>query len=205
MTSAPERVARGAPWPPLCLTAIGAFLVLAVLAALTGPLPGDVVLRGAVLGIASPALVTLAHVVNYGGSWPGLLPATVLLFALSSESRRRWWLWCGLMLATGAAETAFKHLVARPRPEEMSLGFPSGHAAGIAVFSVILIYLAGRSRAAGGRRAAFVSITLVVVGLVGLARIVLNAHWPSDVVGGWALGTGCAAAGAWWDSGRTPV
>ncbi|HUG37289.1 MAG TPA: phosphatase PAP2 family protein, partial [Candidatus Limnocylindrales bacterium] len=178
--NARARAARGAPWPPVCIGAVTGFLVLAVLAALTGPLPGDVALRDAVLAAASPALVTLARVINYGGEWPGLLPATVLLFALSSESRRRWWLWCGIMAGTGIAETAFKHLVARPRPEDVSMGFPSGHAAAIAVFSVILLYLAGRSRVAAERRIAFVSVTLVVVGLVGLARIVLNAHWPSD-------------------------
>src|SRR5687767_14868898 len=119
-TNARVRPTRGIPWPPVCLGAVGGFLVLAVLAALTGPLPGDVALRDAVLAVTSPALVTLARAINYGGEWPGLLPAAVLLFALSSESRRRWWLWCGIMAGTGIAETAFKHLVARPRPEDVS-------------------------------------------------------------------------------------
>jgi zinc transport system substrate-binding protein len=39
---------------------------------------------------------------------------------------------------------------------------------------------------------------------VGLARIVLHAHWPVDVIAGFALGCACAAGAAWWDAARPP-
>ena len=50
------------------------------------------------------------------------------------------------------------------------------------------------------RRTGLTVVVVVMVVLVGLARLVLHAHWPSDVLGGLLLGSSCAAAGAWWDA-----
>jgi membrane-associated phospholipid phosphatase len=47
------------------------------------------------------------------------------------------------------------------------------------------------------------AVVVVVLGMgVGVARLALDAHWVSDVVGGWALGAACAAGAAWWDASR---
>jgi membrane-associated phospholipid phosphatase len=67
-------------------------------------------------------------------------------------------------------------------------------------FAVVLAYLLTRERVSPGARAVLLILAVVLVGGVGFARIVLNAHWPSDVLGGILLGAGCAAAGAWWDA-----
>jgi len=43
-------------------------------------------------------------------------------------------------------------------------------------------------------RRALRALAAVLILLVGLARVVLRAHWPSDVLGGIALGLACAGA-----------
>jgi undecaprenyl-diphosphatase len=82
------------------------------------------------------------------------------------------------------------------------MGFPSGHATAVAAFGALLIYIASReSLSRGQRRVTYAAVALLMAG-VGLARIILDAHWASDVLGGFLLGTGFAAAAAWWDGSR---
>lgn len=191
---------RDRPWRTLCLASLGAFLALAGAVFANGLLPGDATIRTGLLDAAADTLTGLARAVNYGGSWMVLGPAVLLVFALSRAARRHWWLWCGILAVAGGAEKTFKILMGRPRPSGDSLGFPSGHATAAAAFAVLLIYLASRERLSPGQRLAIRILGVLLVVSVGLARILLHAHWPSDVLGGVLLGAGCAAAGAWWDA-----
>jgi undecaprenyl-diphosphatase len=100
----------------------------------------------------------------------------------------------------GTVEQAFKFLVGRPRPRGVNWGFPSGHVTAAATFAVILVYVLSRERVSSAVRTTFLVLAVVLVGAVGFARVILNAHWPTDVLGGILLGAGCAAAGAWWDA-----
>ncbi len=76
---------------------------------------------------------------------------------------------------------------------------------GAASFAVIAIYFAIKERWNRATRMALSVVVLAMVLLVGLARLVLHAHWPSDVLGGLLLGSSCAAFGAWWDARRSLV
>jgi hypothetical protein len=106
------------------LVSAGVFLALALAVLLLEPFPGDAAARLWVLGYESPALVQVMRVINYLGNWRVLFPATVLLVFAFPKARARWWIWVGLMLAAPSAEGLLKILIARARPEEVSVGLP---------------------------------------------------------------------------------
>ena len=191
-----------ANWRLACLLTLGAFLGLSVAAFATGVLPGDLALRQELLEQHAGLAEQLARAANQVGTWRVLLPATVLLLALSRAARRHWWLWCAVMMGSSLVEHGFKFVVGRPRPSGFSLGFPSGHSTAAATFAVVLIYIVTRERLTPAQRHGIQVLAVVLMALVGWARIVLHAHWPTDVLGGVLLGAGCAAAGAWWESTR---
>jgi undecaprenyl-diphosphatase len=86
--------------------------------------------------------------------------------------------------------TAQKALVDRPRPpldlrlvEVGSASFPSAHAANAAATLLCLALFAPRAA-----RPAAISLALALAFAIGLSRLALGVHWPSDVIGGWAFG-----------------
>lgn len=185
-------------WRIVCLAALAGFLIFGLAAFATGTLPGDVPLRRALLDSAGETVFSVARFVNHGGRAEVLLPATLMLLWLSLVARQRWWLWCGIQLGAGLIEHTFKVLVGRPRPSGSSLGYPSGHTTAATTFAVIMIYFSLREQLTPFRRRLIQFVAVILMLAVGWARIMLRAHWPSDVLGGFFVGICCAAGAAWW-------
>ena len=175
----------------ILLASAGCFLALALTVVLVNPFPGDAAARLWVLGYGSPGFIQAARLVNHLGSWKVLLPLTLALFVVFPRARRRWWIWVALMIAAPIAEGLLKILIGRARPEEASMGFPSGHATAAAAYFGAVIYLA----ASLPRRARIIVrvVSLILVVLVALARVILRAHWPVDTLAGIALGLSLAS------------
>jgi undecaprenyl-diphosphatase len=101
---------------------------------------------------------------------------------------------------TGALSELFKFLFHRPRPpaslslvNETSSSFPSAHAMTVVALGAAVWYLWSLRPAEswGGSWRAKTRVGLAVVALsllVGLGRVYTGAHYPSDVLAGWALG-----------------
>ncbi len=144
--------------------------------------------------VPPPALVWLPRGFTLMGNTVPRIAITaavaVLLLAL-----RRWRQAIALVgvVATGAAlDSGIKLLVMRPRPTLLphldhvtSASFPSGHAANGTMMYLSLALLVP----ARWRRPAAVAAALLM-GAIGLSRIALAVHWPSDVLAGWCVGAG---------------
>ncbi len=92
------------------------------------------------------------------------------------------------------AYTGLKQAYARPRPHlttwltgPVDPSFPSGHAGG----AMLVLLLA--AMLLGGR--GLIPVAVGVALLIGLSRVAMGVHWPSDVVGGWLFGGGVAMIG----------
>jgi undecaprenyl-diphosphatase len=85
--------------------------------------------------------------------------------------------------------------VDRPRPDlvshlvnETSLSFPSGHAMLSAVTYLTLGSLAARFLPDRRTKNFVLGLAVLITVLVGLSRVYLGVHWPSDVLAGWCAG-----------------
>lgn len=180
------------PRPSLLLPAILATLWLGMM--LFGGPKGaaDAALAGL---FRAPALVPAARIVTRLGDWPALLPLTALaaLVLLVARSWRRALLFALIVLTGRILVEAQKIELARARPDAAgrlvhvtSLSFPSAHAA----YSMMTWLAFALLLAAPRHRSAAAAAAVLAAVAIGLTRLVLHVHWPSDVIGGWAFGAG---------------
>jgi undecaprenyl-diphosphatase len=94
-----------------------------------------------------------------------------------------------------------KHIFRRDRPDiiehgsyVMTYSFPSGHAMLSASVWLTLAVMLSRLERSPYLKAYFILLGLFITFVVGISRVWLGVHWPSDVLAGWALGTVWAVA-----------
>jgi membrane-associated phospholipid phosphatase len=146
------------------------------------------------IGVAHPAWVSSWNVfcTVFGPTAFRLYALAFIVWLLARRYlRAALFLVISVELAGLVSEVA-KYLVNRPRPATAmvsapSSSFPSGHAVGVMVGVLALLTVALPLLAPRWRRPLIV-LGAVIVFAIGLGRVVLNVHHPSDVVAGWALG-----------------
>lgn len=132
----------------------------------------------------------MTAVTELGYAW-GVVPVAIALpLVLALRRRTRQALYAALAMGgTSLLNLGAKAVFARDRPNlwpsiapESTYSFPSGHAMGSMGLVVVLCVLAWPTR---GRWAA-VAVGAVFAVLVGVSRVYLGVHFPSDILAGWA-------------------
>jgi membrane-associated phospholipid phosphatase len=127
-----------------------------------------------------------------------LVPANLAIIAYAYFIRRRKWFalktfavaFSSLLLMFG-----LKALFNRSRPispllgEVAGLSFPSGHAFMSFTFFGLLIYVVYQRVDHKLVKWMLICLLLTITFLVGMSRIYLRVHYPSDVMAGFAIGT----------------
>jgi undecaprenyl-diphosphatase len=109
----------------------------------------------------------------------------------------------GATLGGAGVNSLLKNLVARPRPSVvphltwvLSESFPSGHAMLSAIVYLTLGALLSELVQARWLKAYLLTVALGLTLLIGLTRVYLGVHYPTDVLGGWIAGLGWALVAA---------
>lgn len=165
----------------------------------------DAPLLDRVMSWHGAGLTEIATVVTHLGGAVAMW--TLALLVCGWLARRGQWAEFGLVAGVGLGAAisvrVLKHLIGRERPPTegrlvavADAAYPSGHSLGSAAVVGVLATLAVWRV---GRRPIAVTVVVgavVFVGLVGLSRLYLGVHWPTDVLAGWAVGALWVALGA---------
>lgn len=182
----------------IALTSAIAFIVLADIVAADATRAFDVAVLQWLSAHRSPLLTALFLGATALGSWPFISGATLALCVAGvvRGQRRPAAALALAVIGIPALVVLLKPLYARPRPDMVvhldfvdSASFPSGHSIAGAIFFGTLALIAARGAAHDTARALIVAGASLAIVLVGLSRMYLGVHYPSDVLGGVLVGT----------------
>lgn len=143
----------------------------------------------------SPPVTSFMTVMTFLGSGLMLLALSMLIIIFINKFRRKDALiYLAILYSAIILNLILKLIYQRPRPNylpffhENTLSFPSGHAMNSFVFFAALSYFIFRET--GNIKIGFLAgvFSLIIVGLIGISRIYLGVHYPSDVIGGYLAG-----------------
>jgi undecaprenyl-diphosphatase len=155
----------------------------------------DASIRNGVHGFASAAVTALAQWITRLGSIAFLAGAyavclvALLLARLRRDAIRLTWVMAGAI----AIENGMKYSIQRIRPDAFfgidptTYSFPSGHSLlSLCFYLTIAVLIARRVPNAFGRVAVLAAAALLIAA-IGLSRIYLGVHYPTDVIGGFLV------------------
>jgi len=183
--------------PLLVIWLLGAF-GLSYLARGAGPFTWDLEVTRFLQGFDLQVAVAFAGALSFLGG-PAMSVGIVLacFIGLWVARHRAESLFVAGTLVPDILNQGLKSLIDRPRPaaelvrvwgEAEGGSFPSGHAFHAILFLGLAIFLIRSNISGGVPRALLMGALGIMVPLMGISRIYLGVHWPSDVLGGYLIG-----------------
>ena len=180
---------------------------------------GGEMIEGDTLGLDRELLLSLRSPVDLGdpigprafeeairdvtalGSFTMLTMVTVV--AVIGFAIHRRWIHAGVMagaaLLAQACSSLLKHAYDRPRPDLVphgvdvySASFPSGHSMLSAATYLTLAALIAHLEVSGPAKILVFIVALVLMTVIGISRVYMGVHWPSDVLASWCAGAAWA-------------
>lgn len=185
-------------WAALACFALAGVVIALALSGVLVPLD-----EGALRAVdGAPGVTLMLGATFFGDGLPrSLIAAGFILFLMIRRYQRA----ASYILYTAIGIAALnawvlKALIERARPEiiprlievDQSFSLPSGHAANSAAVYGAIALVAGVIWWRKAQRRAIWAAAALLVLAIGLSRIWLGVHWPSDVVAGWLVGAGWA-------------
>lgn len=157
----------------------------------------DVGLQDGVRGSLPDYLTSFYRQITFLGNSPVILLYTALM-ASHFYYQRRWkaegLFLLGNLVILGLLSTLFKMVYNRPRPSlaylidhPIGASFPSWHAASSLTVAITVAIILQQRMTRIGLRRFLQGLLLVLAVAVGLSRIYLGVHYPSDILAGWLL------------------
>lgn len=162
----------------------------------TGYLDGfDDAVRYRVYSIRNEKLTMFWKFITHSGDSEIVIMLGIVLLLVKSLRNKYGVKFAIAALSSTALYQGMKYIFQRPRPdialrliEESGYSFPSGHSMNCLVSYGILAYLILKYYE-NARLAKIFSVGLgLIIILIGLSRVYVGVHFPTDVIGGWSLG-----------------
>ena len=137
----------------------------------------------------SDILTNIMKIITFLGRALSIILLTVLLIIVVKGKRNKILILINVIVTT-LLNQLLKNVFQRGRPidsiiEESGYSFPSGHSMVSMAFYGFLIYLVHKSNIK--YKGLIVGLLSVLIVLIGISRIYLGVHYPTDVIGGFTL------------------
>ncbi|KKC46888.1 MULTISPECIES: phosphatase PAP2 family protein [unclassified Paenibacillus] len=160
----------------------------------------------AVQGVASDAVTAVMKGFTTAGSGPWVTGIVLVIVAalLLVGYRRELIFFAGVIVGSSLLNVLLKLIFHRARPDVHRIidaagySFPSGHSMAAFTLYGVTIYFLWKHLARSWMKAAAVSAGIVMILMIGISRIYLGVHYPSDVLGGYLISAAWLTASIGW-------